>query len=84
MPELLQPNYTKLDLPKLQADVSSKYIKAGVPQDKLYFWNEIGVDLKSIEEKSLYHTSSRAVGAFQAKSTKIHFKGCWKFHRAST
>ena len=52
MPELLQPNYSKLDLPKLQADVASKYVKAGVPQEKLQFWEEIGEHLKCIEAKA--------------------------------
>ena len=52
MPELLQPTFTKLDLPKLQADVASKYIKAGVQQGKLHFWEEIGDHLKSIEAKA--------------------------------
>lgn len=52
MPELLQPNFTKLDLPKLQADVASKYVKAGVPQEKLQFWEQIGEHLQFIEAKA--------------------------------
>ena len=51
MPQLLKPDFTKLDVRRLQADIP-KFHKAGVPREKMGFWETIGEHLKRIEAKS--------------------------------
>ena len=50
MPELLKPDFSKLDISKLKADIP-KYPKAGIPREKMTFWQTIGEHLQGIEAK---------------------------------
>ena len=52
VPELLKPDFSKLDIIKLKADIP-KFPKAGVPKDKMEFWQNIEKHLHGIECKSL-------------------------------
>lgn len=52
VPELLKPDFSKLDIIKLKADIP-KFPKAGVPKDKMEFWQNIEKHLHGIEGKSL-------------------------------
>ena len=40
VPKLLKPDFSKLDIIKLKADIS-KFPKAGVPKEKMEFWQNI-------------------------------------------
>ena len=51
MPDLLKPDFSKLDVNKLKADIP-KYPKAGVPKEKMMFWQTIEEHLQKIEAKS--------------------------------
>ena len=52
VPELLKPDFSKLDMIKLKADIP-KFPKAGVPKEKMEFWQNIKKHLHGIECKSL-------------------------------
>ena len=60
MPNILKPDFAKLDIRKLQADIP-KYPKAGVPNDKMLFWQTIGDHLQMMEAKSREPPSSQWV-----------------------
>ena len=51
VPQLLKPDFSKLDINKLKADIP-KYPKAGVPKEKMMFWQTIEKHLQKIEAKS--------------------------------
>jgi len=60
VPELLKPDFSKLDISKLRADIP-KYPKAGIPREKMIFWQTIGEHLQGIEAKKS-RTAYRSVG----------------------
>ena len=50
-PEVLQPSFEKLDLQKLMNDVP-KYVRAGLPHEKMTFWENLKDKLHSMTASS--------------------------------
>ena len=72
VPELLKPDFSKLDISKLRADIP-KYPKAGIPREKMTFWQTIGEHLQGIEAKSReQHTGQWVLETLQRRKMDQH------------
>ena len=74
VPELLKPDFSKLDISKLRADIP-KYPKAGIPREKMTFWQTIGEHLQGIEAKSREQILASAQTPFlqlESRNRTIH------------
>ena len=69
-PSKLAPSYDKLDRVKLKRDIQ-RYGNAGVPQEKLTFWNQIDSVFSSLDSEAAVRSEIHPLDALLAKEKVI-------------
>ena len=73
-PSKLSPTYDKLDRGKLKRDIG-RYGNAGVPQEKLTFWNQIDSVFSFLDSEAVVRSEMHPLDSLLAKEKVISDEG---------